>query len=229
MPHRSEERFRTFVEAAPVMMFSLLPNGVIQSVNAEFERLTGWRRDDLFGTHFAPLVHPDDLADAVTTLGQFVRNEEVEDDEVRILTTSGDYLLTQTCVVPLVSDDQGVEMVGIIHDITERKRTEEALSSAKERFRQAFKQAPLGVALLDQDGRITNANHALCEFLGYPRDELVGTLFSSLMYPDDVAADVEQSTAARRWHRVQLSDSPALRDQAGGGGLWHRRGGGHPQ
>jgi len=38
---RSEERFRSFVEAAPVMMFSLLPDGVIRSVNREFERRTG--------------------------------------------------------------------------------------------------------------------------------------------------------------------------------------------
>ena len=58
---QSEERFRSFVEAAPVMMFSLLPDGVILSVDGEFELRTGWRRDDLIGTHFAPLVHPDDL------------------------------------------------------------------------------------------------------------------------------------------------------------------------
>jgi PAS domain S-box-containing protein len=186
---RSEDRFRSFVEAAPIMMFSLLPDGVIQSVNREFERRTGLARDDLIGTHFAPLVHPDDLADAITTLGQFMRDEEIDDDEVRILTTRGDYLHTQTCVVPLASDDEGVEMVGVIHDITERKRTEEELSLTKERFRQAFKQAPLGFALIDHDGRITNANYALCDFLGYPRDELLGTVFSSLIHPDDVAAN----------------------------------------
>ncbi|MGA2306060.1 MAG: PAS domain S-box protein [Acidimicrobiales bacterium] len=186
---QSEERFRSFVEAAPVMMFSLLPDGVIRSVNREFERRTGWRRDDLIGTHFAPLVHPDDLSDALATLDKFVRNEEIDDHEVRIRTVSGDYLLTESTVVPLSSDDQGVEMVGVIHDITGQKQTEDQLSQTKERFRQAFKQAPLGVALTDRDGRITNANYALCDFLGYPREELLGTSFSSRMHPDDVASD----------------------------------------
>ena len=190
---RSEERFRSFVEAAPVMMFSLLPDGMIRSVNREFEKQTGWRRDDLIGTHFAPLVHPDDLSDALATLGQFVRHEEIDDHEVRIRAANGDYLLTESTLVPLSSDDQGVEMVGVIHDITERNRAEEELSAAKERFRQAFKQAPFGVALIDHDGRITNANDALCEFLGYARDELLGVPYSSLIHPDDVAADLEQA------------------------------------
>jgi PAS domain S-box-containing protein len=188
---QSEERFRSFVEAAPVMMFSLLPDGVIRSVNREFERRTGWQRDDLIGTHFAPLIHPDDLSDALATLGQFLRNEEIDDHEVRIRTISGDYLLTESTVVPLSSDDQGVEMVGVIHDITQQKGTEEELSLTKERFRQAFKQAPLGIALIDHNARITNANHALCHLVGYTRDELIGLAFPSLLHPDDLAADNE--------------------------------------
>ena len=190
---RSEERFRSFVEAAPVMIFSLLPDGVIRSVNREFEKQTGWRRDDLIGTHFAPLVHPDDLSDALSTLGQFVRNEDIDDHEVRIRAISGDYLLTESTVVPLSSDDQGVEMVGVIYDITERRRAEEELRAAKERFRQAFKQAPFGVALIDHNGRVTNANAALCDFLGYAREELLGMPYSSLIHPDDVASDLEQA------------------------------------
>jgi PAS domain S-box-containing protein len=186
---QSEERFRSFVEAAPVMMFSLLPDGVIRSVNREFERRTGWQRDELIGTHFAPLVHPDDLSDALATLNLFLADEEVDDHEVRIRTASGDYLLTESTVVPLSSDDQGVEMVGVIHDITRQKETEEELGLTKERFRQAFKQGPLGMALIDHDTRITNANYALCDFLGYPRKELVGLPFHRLIHPDDLAAD----------------------------------------
>jgi PAS domain S-box-containing protein len=173
------------------MMFSLLPDGVIRSVNREFERRTGWRRNDLIGTHFAPLVHPDDLSDALATLGQFLRSEEIDDHEVRIRTVSGDYLLTESTVVPLSSDDQGVEMVGVIHDITAQKETEEELSLTRERFRQAFKQAPLGVALIDHDARITNANHALCHLVGYTREELLGLPFPSLLHPDDLATDNE--------------------------------------
>ena len=225
---RSEERFRSFVEAAPVMMFSLLPDGMIRSVNREFEKQTGWRRDDLIGTHFAPLVHPDDLSDALATLGQFVRHEEIDDHEVRIRAVNGDYLLTESTLVPLSSDDQGVEMVGVIHDITERKRAEEELSLAKERFRQAFKQAPFGVALIDHDGRISNANDALCDLLGYARDELLGVPYSSLIHPDDVAADIEQARQLAAGTVPSYRLRAALRDQAGGRGLWHGRRQRHP-
>ncbi len=220
---RSEERFRSFVEAAPVMMFSLLPDGMIRSVNREFEKQTGWRRDDLIGTHFAPLVHPDDLSDALATLGQFVRNEEIDDHEVRIRATNGDYLLTESTLVPLSSDDQGVEMVGVIHDITERKRAEEELSAAKERFRQAFKQAPFGVALIDQ-----RRSHLQRErrTLRLPRVRQGRAPRGAVLVADPPrrrGGGPRAGAAARRRDRSQLPASTALRDQAGGRGLWHRR------
>jgi PAS domain S-box-containing protein len=188
---RDGELLRSFAELAPVMMFSLQPDGVIQSVNRAFEQRTGWCRDDLIGTHFAPLIHPDDLTDAMNTLGQILRNEETSDDEVRIRTTSGDYVLTQTHIVPLSDRSGRTQIVGIAHDITERAQTEHELNVVRERFRQAFKQAPFGVALLDPDGQITNANSALCDFLGYSTDELIGCAFSTFVHPDDAASELE--------------------------------------
>ncbi len=188
--HQSaDDRFARFVESAPVMMFSLSPDGVIRSTNPAFERRTGWRSTDLVGTHFAPLVHPEDLTDAITSLSRILGGEEIDDDEVRILTAEGDYVLTQTHVVPLSSAADGGTVIGIAHDITDRVRAERELDAVKERFRQAFKQAPLAAALLSPEGEITNANHAMCVFLGYPRDELIGRAFSSFVHPDDVTTD----------------------------------------
>jgi len=191
---QSAQRFRSFVEAAPVMMFSLWPDGVIQSVNRELEMRTGWRRQDLIGTHFAPLVHPDDLADAMSALDKVVHNQVIDDHELRIRTVGGDYLLTEATVVPLASDGQGVaEMIGVVHDVSRQRATEEELRAAKERFRQAFKQGPLGMALIDCDARITNVNNALCRLVGYTKEELVGKPFHALLHPDDVAADAALS------------------------------------
>jgi PAS domain S-box-containing protein len=187
----SEERFRTFVEAAPVMIFSLLPDGVIHTVNREFETKTGWRRADLIGTHFAPFVHPDDLADALVTLGRFIRHEKIDDHGVRVLTATGAYLETESTLVPLYSQGKAVEVLGVIHDVSEQKRAEKKLHQTKERFLQVFKQGPLAIALIDLDLRITNANHALCHFLGQSREDLVGSTFMSLIHPDDRDADAE--------------------------------------
>jgi PAS domain S-box-containing protein len=88
-------------------------------------------------------------------------------------------------------DGEIVGRVWSFRDITDRKRTEEELRESEQRFRQVFDQGPLGIALVDLDSRITNANRALCQFVGRGRSELVGSRFESFTYPADVDKDTE--------------------------------------
>ena len=52
-------------------------------------------------------------------------------------------------------------IVGNLHDITERKRAEEELRDAHERFRSAFENAPIGMAMADLEGRIIQGQPAI--------------------------------------------------------------------
>jgi two-component system, cell cycle sensor histidine kinase and response regulator CckA len=62
-----------------------------------------------------------------------------------------------------------------------------ALHDSEARFRGAFDHASIGMAITNPDGRWLKVNHALCELLGYPEEELVGRTFHSITHPDDVA------------------------------------------
>jgi PAS domain S-box-containing protein len=70
-------------------------------------------------------------------------------------------------------------------DETERKLAEEALKESEERFRTAFEDAPIGVALVDLDGRRFRVNQALCEMLGYSEEELLSKDHKEHIHPDD--------------------------------------------
>jgi PAS domain S-box-containing protein len=188
---RSEERFRMLVEAAPVMVFTLSPEGIVGSVNRACESITGWRVDQLLGKHFGPFIHPDDLSRTLATVGQASRGEQVELVEVRILTPNGGYLIAESTMVPVIANGIVVEILGVARDITERNHTEEALRQSEERFCQAFKQGALGIALVDLESRITNINESLCHLVGYTREELLGATFRSITHPDDVDAENE--------------------------------------
>ena len=59
------------------------------------------------------------------------------------------------------------------------------------RFRQAFENAPIGLAVVDFDYRLRNVNPALCRALDYPASELLGHRFVDITHADDIRRDVE--------------------------------------
>jgi two-component system sensor histidine kinase/response regulator len=81
--------------------------------------------------------------------------------------------------------------IGIVRDVTERKRTEEALRESEERFSGAFEHAPIGMALVSPDGRWLKVNRALCDLLGYSEAELLTRTFQDISHPENLGSDLE--------------------------------------
>ncbi|MGI8728904.1 MAG: GGDEF domain-containing protein, partial [Solirubrobacteraceae bacterium] len=59
----------------------------------------------------------------------------------------------------------------------------------EERFRVAFDQAPIGMALIDLEGHFTRVNEALCVITGYARGQLEGMSRDAFTHPDDVQGE----------------------------------------
>lgn len=87
---------------------------------------------------------------------------------------------------------------GINRDVQERRQTEAALRESEERFRSAFDDAAIGMALTTVDGRTIRVNPALCAMLGYSEAELLTRTIEDVVHPDDrtpVEADRERLIA----------------------------------
>jgi PAS domain S-box-containing protein len=79
---------------------------------------------------------------------------------------------------------------------------EDAPRESEELFQSIFDNAPMGVALVDKDGYVLAANEADCRFLGYSRDELVGTHFRTFTYSEDLNADSKLYDSLTRGERA---------------------------
>ncbi len=75
-------------------------------------------------------------------------------------------------------------------DVSDRRQAEAAFRASEERFRSAFEQAPIGVALLNLDGTFVDVNPAMCNITGHSAEALVGQSFQAITHPDDLQADL---------------------------------------
>ena len=76
-------------------------------------------------------------------------------------------------------------------EIAERGRVEKALMESESRFRTIIREAALGIALIDRQGRVLEGNPALLAMLGYAGGELQGMEFTRINHPENAASSWE--------------------------------------
>jgi two-component system, cell cycle sensor histidine kinase and response regulator CckA len=100
----------------------------------------------------------------------------------------------------LLRDDHGhpAEVIGSWNDVTLQQRAEEEARSLQQRSEIVFRQASDGMHLLDDRGRVVDANDAFCRMLGYSRDEALRLTTAELAAGPDPAALLDALLAAAR-------------------------------
>jgi diguanylate cyclase (GGDEF)-like protein/PAS domain S-box-containing protein len=94
----------------------------------------------------------------------------------------------------------------IIHDVSERRRAEEALKDSEERFKALFEQAAVGVAEIDSlSGRFLRVNRKHCQIMGHSREKLLASTFMEITHPDDLQADLEHMRLLREGRIEEFS------------------------
>ena len=154
---QSEERYRSLVENAKDVIYTLSPDGTITSLNPCFESITGWLPSDWLGKPFAPLVHPDDQPVAVEIFQRVMRGETPPIFELRIQVKSSEYIQGEFTNTPLIKEGEVVGVLGIARDITDRKRAEEALRRLKQTLEDEAKR--IAHALHDEAGQLLASVH----------------------------------------------------------------------
>jgi diguanylate cyclase (GGDEF)-like protein/PAS domain S-box-containing protein len=118
--------------------------------------------------------------------------------EHRIVRPDGQFRSVRCQGEPILDSKtkQVVRVVGVCQDITEMAEVEHARSEADARFRSAFENAPIGIALVDfsdgPDGRLTEVNRALQDLTSRTTDELIGRTLTGLCLAEDAAIDEAQ-------------------------------------
>jgi diguanylate cyclase (GGDEF)-like protein/PAS domain S-box-containing protein len=75
---------------------------------------------------------------------------------------------------------------GTVQDVTELRAIERDVQAARERFRVAFENAPVGMTIATADGRVLQANGSMCDITGYTSDELLTMNIATITHPEEL-------------------------------------------
>ncbi|MHB8085640.1 MAG: PAS domain-containing protein [Dehalococcoidia bacterium] len=190
----SQERFRTLFLAAPIGLALADLEGRFIDVNKAFQQMLGFTRDELLNTSILDITHPDDKDLYLDLSGELVRGERPGYTvEKRFVKKDGATLWVNVSTVKVEAPDgRFLYRIGIIEDITERKKAAEALKESEARYRSLVETTGAGFVSVDLEGKILMVNESLCEITGYTSDEVVGQPFTDFVHPDDLAEAAEE-------------------------------------
>ncbi|HEX9897095.1 MAG TPA: PAS domain S-box protein [Dehalococcoidales bacterium] len=203
----SEERFRRLAENARDIIFRFRspPKVGFDYISPAVLRITGYAPDEFYADPLLifKIAHPDSRS----FLGEITSHPQDYLDKPAILQwvhRDGEIFWTEQRTVPIYDKDGKVIAIeGIIRDITDRKKSEEALKASEENFRNSLDSSSLGIRIVNENGDTLYANRAMLAIYGYESiDELNATGVSERYTPESYAEHVLRQEKRRRGEPV---------------------------
>ena len=199
----SEARFRRIFECTAMGISIADLDRRFLETNPAYQRMLGYNEEELYGKPIAEVSHPDDVP-TDTELHEEVLAGNIDryQSEKRYIRKDGELVWVRP-TISVVRDAQGEPqfLIGIVEDITERKRAEEQLKESEERYRAVTQQSVESIFLFDAETkRILESNTASQKLLGYTQEELLGmTIYDLLAHdPEEIDASVERDLREKR-------------------------------
>jgi len=187
----SEEIFERFMEHSPIYVFFKDENIRTLRLSKNYEAMLGMPMTEMLGKTMYDLF-PSELAKNMVADDMRIMKE----GKAITIEEELDGRFYSTIKFPVLIEEKPRFLAGYTMDITERKRAEEALRESEETFRVLSEQSPMGMALIDRQGRYEYVNPAFVSIFGYTLKEVpTGADWFRSAFPDPDA----RREAIRAW------------------------------
>lgn len=180
------EKLVDFTDNAPVGFYAMDEQGRFTFVNATLARWLGSDIDSLLKHGFLhsylekppKASHPYDIID---------NGGAKQVVEMTMKGPAGKLFKTSINQSVVHETNECVRVRGVVHDLTNEREMKQALRDSEDRFRQFFKEAPLGIAMVDKDGLVTDANMTFAQMVGEIEGKADGRPFIDFISDEDRA------------------------------------------
>ena len=178
----SEERYHhLFENLNDAALLADAETGQVLETNQQGEILLGMSRKEIIGMHQSDLHPPDKAEEYKRRFATHVAKGRAADYEGEVIRKDGTIVPVHIGASPLTIQGRHL-ILGLFHDITERKRAEETLRQSEQKYKNLFELAPYAIATVDKKGVVTSCNTAVLSSTGYSKDEIVGKHFFKLQF-----------------------------------------------
>ena len=208
-----ERRFQTVFEAAPIGIAVANPEGYFLEVNDALVKMLGYSQHEIAGMTFVDITHPDDQAET-RRLSQAVRDGTINSyrSEKRYVKKNGGVVWAVVRATAIRRDDGSIKYwLGLMEDISERKKAQEALAESEKKYRMLFESSAEGILIAEIENRkFRYANHTICTMLGYSSDELCRMGIEDIHPEDEMPFVRSEFEALARGEKGLAENIPCL-------------------
>ncbi|MBC7260323.1 MAG: PAS domain S-box protein [Chloroflexi bacterium] len=173
--------YRTLFDGLPVGVYRTTPDGRVLLANPALARMLGYASPEELMRRNLEKESFGDAYSRAEFKARMERDGFITGWETSWTRRDGSRIYVRE-TSRAVRDDAGniLYYEGIVEDVSERRRAEEALKASEERFRILFEYAPDAYYLSDLKGVFVDGNRAAEQMVGYKREELIGGSFLKL-------------------------------------------------
>ncbi|MHA2315295.1 MAG: PAS domain S-box protein [Candidatus Hermodarchaeia archaeon] len=188
----SEEKYREIVELAPDGIVTVDLKGIITSCNSALLQQTGYTKEDFVGKHISkiPTARLKDIPKYLKIFSSLLMGEVPKPFEFIRIHKDGSKHWGEASVSIMRRYGKITGFQTITKEITERKKTEEALRESEEKYRKLFEETTDAIFVADAEtGTLIDCNSAAEELVGREKSELVGKHQRILHPPEETEGE----------------------------------------
>ena len=168
----AEELFRTMSDSSPIGIY-IVQDGKFQFVNPQFEKLTGYRKEELLGEDALMVVFQDDRDMVIQNAFKILQGRRSFPCEFRCVTKKGELRWVLETYTPIWYKGKRA-VLGNYIDITEYKRVEEELRASNQRLHDMIEFLPDATFVIDREKKVIAWNRAIEEMTGVLKEDILG-------------------------------------------------------
>ena len=188
-PRASAAEYRALVEDSADAMAVFGPDNTFRYANPSFERLLGYKPEELIGLFVPDIAHPEDLARGAAVMAGVQNGSggpERIPGEFRYRHKEGHWVYLETTFNNLMENPEVHGFVVICRDVTERVEAEERLKESEESYRALAENALDFVLVQKPDNTLSYVSPSIKRLLGYEPEEAIGRVGAEFIHPEDL-------------------------------------------